>query len=137
MFKYTELTVLNLRTFQRFACYYSRCCNPATCKLKPGAACDEGICCENCQFMSRNVKCREKLDECDFPEYCTGESGYVSRNCNCSVYIICQLNVIAIAFSAVQLVLRVCAVAQPKGDWDTAVGVELMHFLTNFGLKCA
>ncbi|XP_044301564.1 disintegrin and metalloproteinase domain-containing protein 9-like [Varanus komodoensis] len=50
----------------------SPCCNAITCKLKPGAKCAEGLCCEKCQYKVAGTQCRSKIDLCDLPEYCNG-----------------------------------------------------------------
>ncbi|XP_032084636.1 zinc metalloproteinase-disintegrin-like ohanin [Thamnophis elegans] len=50
------------------------CCDIATCKLKPGAECAEGACCEECQIKKAGEECREARDDCDLPELCTGQS---------------------------------------------------------------
>ncbi|XP_006274706.3 zinc metalloproteinase-disintegrin-like NaMP isoform X1 [Alligator mississippiensis] len=50
------------------------CCEAATCKLKPNAACGYGECCENCQVKKGGSICRAAKDECDLSETCTGQS---------------------------------------------------------------
>ncbi|CAB4042568.1 Hypothetical predicted protein, partial [Paramuricea clavata] len=50
----------------------NKCCNATSCTFLPGAACSHGECCENCQLKSRGKLCREKYDDCDLPEHCTG-----------------------------------------------------------------
>uniref|UniRef100_A0A7N8WTS9 ADAM metallopeptidase domain 8a n=1 Tax=Mastacembelus armatus TaxID=205130 RepID=A0A7N8WTS9_9TELE len=50
------------------------CCNATTCKLKAGAQCAEGQCCQNCQLKPTGSICRPKTGDCDLPEYCTGFS---------------------------------------------------------------
>ncbi|XP_032084681.1 zinc metalloproteinase-disintegrin-like MTP9 [Thamnophis elegans] len=52
----------------------STCCDAATCKLKPGAQCEVGECCEQCRFKRARTVCRAARDDCDFPELCTGRS---------------------------------------------------------------
>ncbi|XP_048582654.1 uncharacterized protein LOC116601185 isoform X2 [Nematostella vectensis] len=53
------------------------CCEPKTCKLKPGSQCSDlnHRCCANCLFKAEGEMCRESKGECDVPEYCTGTSG--------------------------------------------------------------
>ncbi|XP_078397384.1 disintegrin and metalloproteinase domain-containing protein 12-like [Cetorhinus maximus] len=49
------------------------CCEPLTCKLKPGASCSStGTCCKDCQFLPASTVCRPSAGECDLPEFCTG-----------------------------------------------------------------
>uniref|UniRef100_A0A670JT89 ADAM metallopeptidase domain 28 n=1 Tax=Podarcis muralis TaxID=64176 RepID=A0A670JT89_PODMU len=50
------------------------CCEAATCKLKPGAKCGYGDCCENCQIRRAGAVCRPVKHDCDLPELCTGTS---------------------------------------------------------------
>ncbi|XP_062399142.1 disintegrin and metalloproteinase domain-containing protein 28 [Sardina pilchardus] len=51
------------------------CCNATNCRLKEGAQCAQGACCdEDCRIMSPNRECRPKYDDCDLAEYCTGKS---------------------------------------------------------------
>uniref|UniRef100_A0A098LWW8 Metalloproteinase, ADAM28-like protein n=1 Tax=Opheodrys aestivus TaxID=186591 RepID=A0A098LWW8_9SAUR len=52
----------------------NECCNPATCKLKPGAKCGHGECCEKCQLKRAGAVCRAVKHDCDLPEMCTGQS---------------------------------------------------------------
>ncbi|KHJ43826.1 Disintegrin [Trichuris suis] len=52
------------------------CCDAVTCKLKAGAQCARGPCCDKCQFISNETICRPSQDaECDFPEHCLAISG--------------------------------------------------------------
>lgn len=53
----------------------NNCCDAATCRLKPGAACAQGGCCENCQIRVAGTPCRKSADSCDLPEYCDGKTG--------------------------------------------------------------
>ncbi|KAK6468397.1 zinc metalloproteinase-disintegrin-like EoMP06 isoform X1 [Huso huso] len=50
------------------------CCDAQTCMLEKEAQCAEGPCCENCKIMSAGIECRKSKDDCDLPEFCTGES---------------------------------------------------------------
>uniref|UniRef100_A0A8C8SH41 Uncharacterized protein n=1 Tax=Pelusios castaneus TaxID=367368 RepID=A0A8C8SH41_9SAUR len=59
------------------------CCDAATCKLKSGSQCAEGLCCENCKFKVAGMECRPKMNFCDLPEYCNGTYPY----CPDDVYI--------------------------------------------------
>ncbi|KAI6661768.1 Disintegrin and metalloproteinase domain-containing protein 33 [Oopsacas minuta] len=52
------------------------CCQPGLCLLKNGAQCTAGECCDaGCQLSPSDRLCREKRNECDIPEYCTGSTG--------------------------------------------------------------
>ncbi|XP_067884671.1 disintegrin and metalloproteinase domain-containing protein 12-like isoform X3 [Heterodontus francisci] len=60
------------------------CCEPSTCKLKPGAKCSStGACCKNCRFLPAGTVCRPLRGECDLPEFCTGSSS----DCPDNVYL--------------------------------------------------
>lgn len=50
------------------------CCNATTCRLTAGSQCADGACCRDCKIMDAYNVCRNKQDECDLPEYCTGKS---------------------------------------------------------------
>ncbi|XP_008118058.2 disintegrin and metalloproteinase domain-containing protein 28 [Anolis carolinensis] len=52
----------------------NECCDAATCKLKPGAKCGYGECCERCQLRRAGAVCRPVKHDCDLPEMCTGQS---------------------------------------------------------------
>ncbi|KAG8141317.1 putative Metalloprotein, partial [Naja naja] len=52
----------------------NECCEAATCKLKPGAKCAHGECCEKCQLKTAGSVCRAVKHDCDLPELCTGQS---------------------------------------------------------------
>ncbi|CAB3995226.1 Unconventional myosin-X, partial [Paramuricea clavata] len=48
------------------------CCNYTSCMLYEEAQCADGVCCGNCQFISRGTVCRQSVNSCDVPEYCNG-----------------------------------------------------------------
>ncbi|KAM9447133.1 zinc metalloproteinase-disintegrin-like berythractivase [Clarias gariepinus] len=50
------------------------CCNATSCKLTAGSMCADGECCNDCKIVDDHRICRAKRDECDLPEYCTGDS---------------------------------------------------------------
>ncbi|KMZ03562.1 uncharacterized protein Dsimw501_GD20406 [Drosophila simulans] len=55
------------------------CCNAHTCMLhSKNATCATGECCDltTCRPKLAGSACREAENECDLPEYCTGESEY-------------------------------------------------------------
>uniref|UniRef100_A0A8B9CSS8 ADAM metallopeptidase domain 9 n=1 Tax=Anser brachyrhynchus TaxID=132585 RepID=A0A8B9CSS8_9AVES len=54
-------------------CRGNPCCYH-DCRLKPGAVCSVGQCCQKCHFRAAGYKCRSEVDECDLPEYCNGTS---------------------------------------------------------------
>lgn len=58
------------------------CCVPETCTLHENATCAIGECCEDCQLKSAGSTCRNMMNECDLPEYCTG----VHEECPPNVY---------------------------------------------------
>ncbi|XP_065341414.1 disintegrin and metalloproteinase domain-containing protein 33 isoform X6 [Cloeon dipterum] len=51
------------------------CCDPLTCKITKESECASGPCCDNCMLRSKGTPCREATNECDLPEFCSGESG--------------------------------------------------------------
>nr|P30403.2 RecName: Full=Zinc metalloproteinase/disintegrin; Contains: RecName: Full=Snake venom metalloproteinase rhodostoxin; Short=SVMP; AltName: Full=Hemorrhagic protein; Contains: RecName: Full=Disintegrin rhodostomin; Short=RHO; Short=RHOD; AltName: Full=Disintegrin kistrin; AltName: Full=Platelet aggregation activation inhibitor; Flags: Precursor [Calloselasma rhodostoma]AAA49196.1 precursor [Calloselasma rhodostoma] len=54
------------------------CCDAATCKLRPGAQCGEGLCCEQCKFSRAGKICR--IPRGDMPDdRCTGQSADCPR----------------------------------------------------------
>ncbi|CEJ84071.1 hypothetical protein VHEMI03371 [[Torrubiella] hemipterigena] len=64
-------------------CADNRCCDPATCRFRPGAACDTsagGCCNESCQLSPQGTVCRESTGLCDPEETCTGDSGVCPRD---------------------------------------------------------
>uniref|UniRef100_A0A8C2HE19 ADAM metallopeptidase domain 8b n=1 Tax=Cyprinus carpio TaxID=7962 RepID=A0A8C2HE19_CYPCA len=56
------------------------CCDPVTCRLTEGSKCAHGDCCENCQIKDAESVCRASVNECDVPEYCTGQSEQCPEN---------------------------------------------------------
>uniref|UniRef100_A0A6B2F1H4 Peptidase M12B domain-containing protein n=1 Tax=Bothriechis nigroviridis TaxID=88079 RepID=A0A6B2F1H4_BOTNI len=52
----------------------NQCCDATTCKLRPGTQCEDGECCEQCQFRAAGTECRAAMSECDIAESCTGQS---------------------------------------------------------------
>ncbi|KAI7862691.1 Metallo-peptidase family M12-domain-containing protein [Spinellus fusiger] len=54
----------------------STCCNPLTCKFKPGAICEDSNdgCCSNCQLRASSYVCRPSSGPCDIQESCSGSS---------------------------------------------------------------
>ncbi|KAM4039315.1 disintegrin and metalloproteinase domain-containing protein 9-like isoform 2-T2 [Anomaloglossus baeobatrachus] len=55
-------------------CRRDPCCDHKTCTLKPGVKCASGECCSQCEFLPYGMLCRNKSDECDLHEYCTGKT---------------------------------------------------------------
>ncbi|XP_016977548.1 disintegrin and metalloproteinase domain-containing protein 12 [Drosophila rhopaloa] len=60
------------------------CCDAQTCMLHVNASCATGECCDltTCRPKLAGSACRGAENECDLPEYCTGESEY----CPADVY---------------------------------------------------
>uniref|UniRef100_A0A1B0C3F3 Peptidase M12B domain-containing protein n=1 Tax=Glossina palpalis gambiensis TaxID=67801 RepID=A0A1B0C3F3_9MUSC len=54
------------------------CCDPHKCMLHGNASCATGECCDltTCRPKIASTLCRNAENECDLPEYCTGESEY-------------------------------------------------------------
>ncbi|XP_075714930.1 disintegrin and metalloproteinase domain-containing protein 9 [Rhinoderma darwinii] len=57
-------------------CEKDPCCQHGTCKLRSGAECANGGCCQNCRFSAGGTVCRDMTNECDLPEYCNGSSPF-------------------------------------------------------------
>jgi hypothetical protein len=59
-------------------CGNNQCCDPATCKFKSNAVCDDSNedCCRSCQFASSSTVCRPSVGQCDPQETCSGSSPY-------------------------------------------------------------
>nr|AAB50832.1 elegantin isoform 2a, E2a [Trimeresurus elegans, venom, Peptide, 73 aa] [Protobothrops elegans] len=55
------------------------CCDAATCKLRPGAQCADGLCCDQCRFIEEGIICRRARGD-DLDDYCNGISGDCPRN---------------------------------------------------------
>ncbi|XP_021026414.1 A disintegrin and metallopeptidase domain 3 isoform X2 [Mus caroli] len=57
-------------------CTHKKCCNPKDCTLINEAQCGTGPCCDKrtCMIAERGRLCRKSRDQCDFPEFCNGES---------------------------------------------------------------
>ncbi|NXL67385.1 ADAM8 protein, partial [Chordeiles acutipennis] len=51
-----------------------RCCNATTCRLREGAECARGDCCQDCKVKAAGALCRARKNDCDLPEHCTGLS---------------------------------------------------------------
>ncbi|XP_014230939.1 disintegrin and metalloproteinase domain-containing protein 33 isoform X2 [Trichogramma pretiosum] len=58
------------------------CCDPLTCMLHYNASCATGQCCDlkTCRPKKAGTECRSADQECDLPEYCTGESEYCPKD---------------------------------------------------------
>jgi hypothetical protein len=56
----------------------NQCCDPETCKLYGNASCATGECCDLkiCKLKGVGTLCRSADQECDLPEYCTGQNEY-------------------------------------------------------------
>ncbi|MEE6526165.1 hypothetical protein FKM82_026632, partial [Ascaphus truei] len=52
----------------------NQCCNATSCRLKEGAECAQGDCCQQCKVRPVGEMCRRQKGDCDLPEYCTGSS---------------------------------------------------------------
>ncbi|XP_022790487.1 disintegrin and metalloproteinase domain-containing protein 8-like [Stylophora pistillata] len=78
--------------------YSDSCCNATTCKLHPTSECDSGPCCDKCKVKPQGSLCRDKVNECDLPEVCTGKSElcpinkYVQDGTTCAngEYFVCR-----------------------------------------------
>ncbi len=56
------------------SCGNNQCCDPATCKFKNSAVCDDSNedCCKGCKFASSGTVCRPSTGVCDPQETCSG-----------------------------------------------------------------
>ncbi|XP_014216270.1 uncharacterized protein LOC106645033 [Copidosoma floridanum] len=54
------------------------CCDASSCMLHANASCATGECCDltTCKPKRAGTECRVADQECDLPEYCTGQSEY-------------------------------------------------------------
>uniref|UniRef100_A0A8C6QSK3 A disintegrin and metallopeptidase domain 18 n=1 Tax=Nannospalax galili TaxID=1026970 RepID=A0A8C6QSK3_NANGA len=59
-------------------CQFKECCDYETCRLKGSARCGSGPCCtSSCELSAAGTPCRKITDpECDFTEYCDGNSSH-------------------------------------------------------------
>nr|P0C7X7.1 RecName: Full=Disintegrin mojastin-2; Contains: RecName: Full=Disintegrin mojastin-1 [Crotalus scutulatus scutulatus] len=55
------------------------CCDAATCKLRPGAQCADGLCCDQCRFIKKGTVCRPARGDWN-DDTCTGQSADCPRN---------------------------------------------------------
>nr|XP_008121636.1 PREDICTED: disintegrin and metalloproteinase domain-containing protein 26A-like [Anolis carolinensis] len=62
-------------------CQRSGCCLK-DCTLKLNTSCYYGSCCKKCKVSIEGTLCREAVNECDLPEYCSGDSA----DCPADVY---------------------------------------------------
>ncbi|KAM8780223.1 disintegrin and metalloproteinase domain-containing protein 20-like [Rhynchonycteris naso] len=63
-------------------CQQDPCCL-LNCTLSPGATCAFGLCCKDCRLAPAGTMCRQKIGECDLPEWCNG----TSHQCPEDVYV--------------------------------------------------
>ncbi|KAI4871920.1 hypothetical protein NFI96_021139, partial [Prochilodus magdalenae] len=70
----------------------NKCCDAATCKLTKGSSCAAGACCDNCQLSVSGTPCRDSVNECDLPEFCTGKSGFCPPDTYLMDGLTCQNN---------------------------------------------
>ncbi|XP_058798001.1 uncharacterized protein LOC131668128 [Phymastichus coffea] len=58
------------------------CCDALTCMLHTNASCATGECCDlkTCKPKTAGTECRSADQECDLPEYCTGQSEYCPKD---------------------------------------------------------
>ncbi|NP_001164053.1 disintegrin and metalloproteinase domain-containing protein 32 precursor [Rattus norvegicus] len=75
-------------------CGANSCCEPTSCVLKSGKACDSmspsATCCKDCQFLPDKHECRPSSNMyCDIAEVCNGSSGQCPPDIILSNGIIC------------------------------------------------
>ncbi|KPM10617.1 disintegrin and metalloproteinase domain-containing protein 12-like protein [Sarcoptes scabiei] len=60
----------------------NKCCDPFTCKLKNGAECANGECCDQneCKIITSKMVCRSSKSRCDVPEVCDGVSALCPKD---------------------------------------------------------
>ncbi|XP_007940526.2 disintegrin and metalloproteinase domain-containing protein 20-like [Orycteropus afer afer] len=63
-------------------CANDPCCL-SNCTRSPGSACAFGLCCKDCNFLHSGYLCRQQVNECDLPEWCSG----ASHQCPEDVYV--------------------------------------------------
>uniref|UniRef100_A0A8D2ALV2 Disintegrin and metalloproteinase domain-containing protein 20-like n=1 Tax=Sciurus vulgaris TaxID=55149 RepID=A0A8D2ALV2_SCIVU len=63
-------------------CANDACCL-SNCTLSKGSTCAFGLCCKDCKFLPAGKVCRQRINECDLPEWCNG----TSHKCPEDVYI--------------------------------------------------
>ncbi|XP_006865632.1 PREDICTED: disintegrin and metalloproteinase domain-containing protein 20-like, partial [Chrysochloris asiatica] len=63
-------------------CANDPCCL-SNCTLSSGADCAFGLCCKDCNFIQSGYLCRQQVNECDLPEWCSG----TSHQCPEDVYV--------------------------------------------------
>ncbi|XP_029942720.1 disintegrin and metalloproteinase domain-containing protein 11-like [Salarias fasciatus] len=56
----------------------ANCCKK--CTLTHNAMCSNGLCCRDCKYEMRGVKCRDAVNDCDIAETCTGDSSQCPHN---------------------------------------------------------
>ncbi|KAK3529367.1 hypothetical protein QTP70_029472 [Hemibagrus guttatus] len=54
----------------------NKCCDAATCTFTKGSVCAAGSCCKDCKLLVSGTPCRLLMNQCDLPEYCTGQSAF-------------------------------------------------------------
>ncbi|XP_027033191.2 disintegrin and metalloproteinase domain-containing protein 9 isoform X1 [Tachysurus fulvidraco] len=70
----------------------NKCCDAATCTFTKGSVCAAGVCCKDCQVLVSGTPCRVSVNECDLPEYCTGQSGFCPPDTYLMDGLTCQNN---------------------------------------------
>ncbi|CAN9509268.1 unnamed protein product [Ophioblennius macclurei] len=56
----------------------ANCCKK--CTLTHNAMCSNGLCCRDCKYELRGVKCRDAVNDCDIAETCSGDSSQCPHN---------------------------------------------------------
>ncbi|XP_028331614.1 disintegrin and metalloproteinase domain-containing protein 11-like isoform X2 [Gouania willdenowi] len=56
----------------------ANCCKK--CTLTHNAMCSNGLCCRDCKYELRGVRCRDAVNDCDIAETCTGDSSQCPHN---------------------------------------------------------